>query len=318
MNSFRLPLPVAAIQVSLGLLLVAMRVEATTLNGFVIEDALVPVQEIRRGGPPRDGIPALTDPVFVAADTEGWMLPADRVLGLTIKGDARAYPIAIMNYHEIVNDRVGGKAVTVTYCPLCGTGIAFDATVGDGQLEFGVSGLLYNSDVLLYDRATDSLWSQIMGRAVTGPMKGERLRMLPLRHTSWEDWQRAHPDTRVLSTLTGYARDYTQDPYAGYQQSRELYQPVSHTAPDTWHPKERVLGIELDGIYKAYPFVELNKQAETRFIDRVGKRQVKVHWDVTNQSGRIFLEDDTELVVVTGFWFAWYTFHPLTEVFQAP
>ncbi len=318
MNSFRLPLPVAVIQVSLGLLLVAMRSEATTLNGFVIEDALVPVQEIRRGGPPRDGIPALTDPVFVAADTEGWMLPADRVLGLSINGDARAYPIAIMNYHEIVNDRVGGKAVTVTYCPLCGSGIAFDATVDDGQLEFGVSGLLYNSDVLLYDRATDSLWSQIMGRAVTGPMKGERLRMLPLRHTSWEDWQRAHPDTRVLSTLTGYARDYLQDPYAGYQQSRELYQPVSHTAPDTWHPKERVLGIELDGIYKAYPFVELNKQAEARFIDRVGKRQVKVHWDITNESGRIFLEDDTELVVVTGFWFAWYTFHPLTEVFQAP
>ncbi|WP_373509099.1 DUF3179 domain-containing (seleno)protein [Thiocapsa sp.] len=145
-------------------------------NAFDLSGGLAPPDEIHVGGPPRDGIPALTDPAFVPAAQADFLAPDDRILGLTPGGEARAYPIAILNRHEIVNDGIGGRAVAVTYCPLCGTGVAFDALHTGRRVEFGVSGLLYNSDVLLYDRQTESLWSQIAKQAVTGPMKGQRKR----------------------------------------------------------------------------------------------------------------------------------------------
>lgn len=317
----RLPVPGCCITTAALVMLLwpgAALADELMPNGFDLRGALVPRQEIRMGGPPRDGIPALTNPAFVEPGAEAWLQPDDRVLGLVIDGDARAFPVAIMNYHEIVNAEVGGVAIAVTYCPLCGTGIAFDASPRGEALEFGVSGLLYNSDVLLYDRHSDSLWSQIMGQAVTGPMKGETLSMLPLRHTSWADWQQDYPATRVLSSLTGHMRDYLQDPYAGYSETRQLYQPVSHPAPNSWHPKERVLGIEVDGHYKAYPFAELSRQGKKQFADTVAGQRLTVRWDEANATGRIFREDGTEQVVVTAFWFAWYTFHPLTQVFEAP
>ena len=171
-------------------------------NGFDVSDALIPITEIRHGGPGRDGIPAIDKPMFIAADKAKFLSPTDRILGLHYANRTRAYPIRIMNWHEIVNDRIGGDAVLITYCPLCGTGMAF--RIPDGG-TFGVSGLLYNSDMLLYDRASESLWSQLMGRAVTGPMKGERLQLIPLEHTTWSDWRTRHSDTLVLSRDTGHS-----------------------------------------------------------------------------------------------------------------
>ena len=127
-------------------------------NGFSVTNALIPVDEIRSGGPPRDGIPAIDRPRFVTADAAGFLQASDRVLGITRNGVSKAYPVAILNWHEIVNDRIANEPIVITFCPLCGTGIAYLATTGDQVLDFGVSGLLYNSDMLLYDRQTESLW----------------------------------------------------------------------------------------------------------------------------------------------------------------
>ena len=149
---------------------------ASSKNGFDVGNSSIPVAEILSGGPPRDGIPSIDDPHFITSDRADFLDPEDRVIGVSRNGEARAYPIAIMNWHEIVNDRIGDESIVVTYCPLCGTGMVFLAPPG---LEFGVSGLLYNSDVLLYDRQSESLWSQIMMQAVSGERLGEKLNLLP-------------------------------------------------------------------------------------------------------------------------------------------
>jgi len=221
----------------------------------------------------------------------------------------------IMNWHEIVNDRVAGEHVAITYCPLCGTGVAFRADDHDRPLTFGVSGLLYNSDMLLYDRETESLWSQIMKQAISGPMTGHRLEVLPLTHTTWRAWRRAHPRTDVLSTDTGYRRDYARSPYGGYETERGLYFPVSAKS-GRYHPKERVLGVEIGGVYKAYPFAELSK-TDGDLRDRVGGEDIVIRFDWANDSASAFDAKGQQRAAMTGFWFAWYAFHPQTEVFQA-
>ena len=181
---------------------------AGSKNGFDISNASIPADQILAGGPPKDGIPALSDPKLLNAVDASYLQPNDRVIGVELDGTARAYPIAILNWHEIVNDEINNQKYAVTYCPLCGTGVAFRSDVAGNITEFGVSGLLYNSDVLLYDKKTESLWSQIMGEAVAGKLLGEKLNPIPISHTTWRDWLARHPDTKVLSTETGYSRDY--------------------------------------------------------------------------------------------------------------
>jgi len=284
-------------------------------NGFDVSEASIPAAEIHLGGPPKDGIPAIDRPRFLAAEQAGYLDDQAPVLGLALDGDAKAYPVAIMNWHEIVNDRIGGRPVSVTFCPLCGSGIAFSAEVGGRKLDFGVSGLLYNSDMLLYDRQSESLWSQLMGEAVSGPLKGTRLDTLVLEHTSWGDWRSRHPNTWVLSRETGYGRDYDRDPYAGYDNEEGLYFPVARRDP-RYHPKERVLGLELDGRFKAYPFAELSR-TDGLVEDRIGEHEILIRFDSANRSARALDSAGKPLPTVTTFWFAWYAFHPVTEVFKA-
>jgi hypothetical protein len=303
-------------RIQLALLLIAAAGAVAAENAFDLSGSLIPADEIHAGGPPRDGIPALTDPAFVPAAQADFLAPEDRVLGLKLGGEARAYPIAILNWHEIVNDRIGGRAVAVTYCPLCGTGVAFDALHEGRRLDFGVSGLLYNSDVLLYDRQTESLWSQIKKQAITGAMKSRRLSALPITDTTWRAWRETHPKTLVLSTDTGHSRDYSRDPYGGYAQERGLYFPVSASSK-RYHPKERVLGLEIDGTFKAYPFAELSKHGGGEIRDRVNGRDLLVSFDPVNASATAYDEKGYQLPAITGFWFAWYAFHPQTEIFTA-
>ena len=289
---------------------------APSLNGFDLSDTLVPAREILRGGPPRDGIPALDAPRFLsAAEAAREVKDDDRVLGLALGGEAHAYPIAIMNWHEIVNDTIAGLPVVVTYCPLCGSGIAFERRIDGRTRRFGVSGLLYNSDVLLYDRESESLWSQLLGRAVSGPMKGRRLVPIALEHTRWGRWRTGHPGTRVLSRRTGYDRDYDRDPYAGYRRSRRLVFPVAGT-DRRYHPKETVVGLVIDGRARAWPFSELARVASP-LRDRLAGRPLRVEFDVADGSARIVDGEGRRLAAVTAFWFAWIAFHPDTEVFHA-
>lgn len=303
--------------VSIALLLaLSAPAGAIERNGFRLDGAAVPADEILPGGPPRDGIPALYDPRFVPAKRADHLRPDDRVLGVARGGIARAYPIAILSWHEVVNDRFGDEPVAVTFCPLCGTGMAFAARVGGRELDFGVSGLLYNSDVLLYDRQTESLWSQIMAQAVTGPMKGERLEFLPTAHTTWADWRARHPGTEVLSPETGHRRDYARDPYQGYRESERLAFPVA-VQDRRLHPKEQVIGISLGGEHKAYPFSALARSGRDSIEDRVGGQLIRVEFDPQARTGQVFDADGKELPSLISFWFAWAAFHPETSLFEA-
>jgi hypothetical protein len=286
-------------------------------GGFDTSNAIIPVEAIESGGPPRDGIPSIDDPVFITPDEAGFLQDDDRVLGIALSGSARAYPIRILNWHEIVNDRIEDQSIVVSFCPLCGTGMVFSAEVDGTVLEFGVSGLLYNSDMLLYDRATYSLWSQIMSQAVAGKLVGTRLTSLPVTHTSWFAWRDQHPETMVLSTDTGYRRDYNHQPYGGYETSRSvMFKPENWPPPD-YHPKEWVAGIEIDGQYRAYPFTELERNGADSFNDVFNDKQIVVSWDADNRSVAVTGPDGNPLPVVQGFWFAWYAFHPDTSLFKA-
>jgi len=305
--------------VALACLLVSLGAEARTLNGFELDDALVPPEDIVGGGPPRDGIPALNDPEMLAAAEADYLDGDDRILGVELNGEARAYPIRILNWHEVVNDNIASQHFAVSYCPLCGTGMVFASNVGDSDtaLLFGVSGLLYNSDVLLFDRQTESLWSQILGKAVTGPLKGTELPQLPAAHTTWRAWQERHPDTLVLSTDTGFGRDYRRNPYAGYERSRRLYFDVANQAPRDYHPKALVLGVKVDGAQKAYPFEELEASGEAVLKDTVNGKRLRIHWDSASESAEVTDASGERYPSTVGFWFAWYAFYPDTEVFEA-
>lgn len=287
-------------------------------NGFDVAGASVPAAAILRGGPAKDGIPAIDRPKFVRAD-QARLAAQDRVLGIALDGIVRAYPVRILNWHELVNDRFGERPVVVSYCPLCGTGMAFDARIGSGSASFGVSGLLYNSDVLLYDRATQSLWSQIMQTAISGPLKGARLQSVPLTHTSWADWLQRHPTTQVLSTDTGFERDYGRDPYAGYGSVQRLMFDVQHR-DDRFPLKEWVLGIEAGGVHKAYPFSVLAHTVDGRgeFVDNVGGQRLRIRYDRTHGSAEAFDRQGRTWPGVQAYWFAWVAFHPRTEVLRAP
>ena len=285
---------------------------AQRYNGFSLDNSLIDPNDVLHGGPPRDGIPSLTTPHFVAKNEALELADNDRILGLSLAGTSKAYPIRILNYHEIVNDHFKGQAVLISYCPLCGTGMAFESTLDEQALTFGVSGLLYNSDVLMYDHQSDSLWSQIMAKAVSGKHQGKTLNILPVEHTTWGDWKKRHPTTTVLSFDTGFNRNYGKSPYGNYDKSKTLYFPVEHR-DRRYHPKEIVLGINVGGQFKAYPMIELNK-AKSPLIDSVNDIQFSLVFDSQTRSGRAIDMDGNAYPILRAYWFAWSAFHPKTKV----
>ncbi|MHA7836001.1 MAG: DUF3179 domain-containing protein [bacterium] len=281
-------------------------------NGFDLSPASIPASEILAGGPSRDGIPALEHPKTVPASRASWK-ERDLVLGVVLDGEARAYPIALLDWHELVNDTLGGRAILVSYCPLCGTGLVFDRRIEGETKRFGVSGLLYRSDLLMYDRETESLWSQIAARAVTGPLMGRRLQMIRSSFARWGEWKRRHPETTVLSRETGHRRSYDRSPYGSYARSRELMFPASFDR--SFHPKMPTLGLRKPGeAARAYPASEIAR-AGGRVEERFLGEDVRVAYDPDR---RVFEVDaPPDLEVVEGFWFAWSAFHPDSSVYRA-
>ncbi len=300
----------------IGIVLFNNNVLAATKNGFDLANATIRQDQILGGGPSKDGIPAIFEPRLIAAVSASYLKPEDRVIGVELDGVSRAYPISILNWHEIVNDKINQYSFAVTYCPLCGTGVAFYSKLRGKDAEFSVSGLLYNSDVLLYDRGTESLWSQILGEAISGELVGEKLKTIPISHTTWRAWLKQHPETTVLSDNTGFSRDYSRNPYQGYEKTRSLYFQVNNTAPATYHPKEAVVGVEIDGVFKAYPFVELDKSGLSKFEDTVNGTRITIVWDSVNRSVKLFDQNRDRIAGIQGFWFAWFAFHPDTLVFK--
>ena len=283
---------------------------------FDLSQTTIPPDEVRGGGPPKDGIPALTDPEVIPADQAADLRADDRVVGLVVDGKARAYPLRILTWHEVVNDVIGGTPVLVSYCPLCDSVAAFDRRTPEGVKEFGVSGLLYQSNVLMYDRGgePEALWSQLKAEAVSGSMAGEGLEVLPVDLTSWSDWRARHPETLVLSMDTGHDRDYGRDPYDGYFENPGLMFPV-HPSSDLLPEKQKVLGVWApDGTSKAFAHSAIDGDDAPRDVrDEVGGLAITVRIEPSSKSIRV-VEADEGLEWMYALWFAWYAFHPETEV----
>jgi len=275
------------------------------------------LDEIKEGGPPKDGIPSIDSPKFISTGEADVFLD-DRNsfgLGLVIGGEARFYPYQILVWHEIVNDTIQGEPILVTYCPLCGTGVVFERRVKGAQQEFGVSGKLWQSNLLMYNRAPnkadESLWSQVLGEAVLGVETGERLNILPADTVRYGDWKVAHPDTKVLSRDTGSLRNYDRDPYGDYYTEEGLYFPVTNK-DERLFEKDFVLGIEIDNKFKAY--LERSIPVGT-ITDTFAGNTLSI---TKNKSGVVTITDKEGVVIphLDGFWFSWVSVHPETEVYK--
>jgi len=284
-------------------------------NGFNVEGGLIAPNEIDHGGPGRDGIPALENPNFLAGEARtGQVKPGDRVMGVSYNGVAKAYPIAILDHHEVVNDTFGDTPLTVTFCPLCGTGMVFLANAGGKVLNFGVSGLIYNSDLLLYDRNTESLWSQVMKTAVTGPLKGTTLTQIPAQYTTWKSWSEQHPESLLLSEDTGHPRNYDDTLYSEY---RRLPMVKYATLHSDWRmpAKTWVVGLTRGEEALALPFEQLDKLEEPLLVT-LGDQAIEISWDGAAQTARAFDSERNEIPVTAAYWFAWVAFYPETALFM--
>ena len=238
----------------------------------------VPYGDILSGGPPKDGIPAIDEPKFVSVDeADAWLEPVEPVVYFQLGDDARAYPIQILMWHEIVNDTVDGVPVAVTFCPLCNTAIAFERTIDGQPTTFGTTGRLRFSNLIMYDRATETWWQQATGEAIAGELTGRRLTFLPASIIAWADFKAVHLNGKVLSRDTGYPRDYGSNPYAGYDNVNNppfLYR--GPETPGTLPAVARVLTLDLNGEAVAYPYDVL--QQVNVVNDSVGETDVAVLW----------------------------------------
>ena len=318
-----------------------------TTNG---QKHIIPLEKIKSGGPPKDGIPSIDTPEFTEASQEYHVSDSDTVLGLEINGDVRAYPLSILVWHEIVNDNVGGVPVAVTYCPLCFTNQVFERVIDGQEVEFGTSGKLYNSNLVMYDRLTNSYWSQALGKAIVGELTGYELSTIPFDVIRWGDWKSLHPDSVVLTTNTGHIRAYGVDPYGNYYTETRILFPVENT-DDRMHPKEIILGFNDGDVYKAYKQQDVesaviindqinnnpiflvslypeNARAFERNVDgkvlefffkdgSIIDKETNSEWnyDGVAISGALVGTELNRIPFNPGFWFEWVAFHPDTDVY---
>ena len=226
----------------------------------------VPYNEFRSGGVPRDGIPPLDHPIPESiADAGRWLDDVQPVVALEINGAARAYPLAILTWHEIANDTLGGVPVAVTFCPLCNSAVAFDRRVGGAVLDFGVSGNLRHSDLVMWDRQTESWWQQLTGEGIVGAYAGYQLDLLPAQLISWRDFKTAFPQGDALSRDTGYAKDYGRNPYAGYDRADQSPFLFDGQPDERLLPMERVAALFIDGQPLAFPFAALERERAVHY-----------------------------------------------------
>ena len=319
------------------------------------EKSIVPLDQIVGGGPPPDGIPSIDNPKFISVqEASKFLEDSELVLGLNINGDIRAYPLQILVWHEIVNDEIGSIPVAVTYCPLCFTNQVFNRTIDDGQevVEFGTSGKLYNSNLVMYDRTSKSLWSQAMAEGIVGKYAGTKLERVPFDVAYWKEWKQLYPDSKILSRDTGSNRPYGVDPYGDYYTNSDVLFPISNR-DDRLGLKEIVVGFENKGQYKAYKLQEIednkviNDQVNGKSItlfssypfmirayDPIAQgqtleftynpksknfldKQTGSEWNFEGKaiSGQMKGKQLTRLPFDEGFWFEWVAFHPKTEIY---
>ena len=236
----------------------------------------IPLDEVFDGGPGKDGIPALTEPEFISAEAADYLSDDELVIGFVYGDEARAYPHQILDWHEIINDQVGEVNIALTYCPLTGTGIGWNREIDGEVTTFGVSGLLYNSNLIPYDRKTDSNWSQIRLDCVNGKLRGKVAETFPLVETTWKTWKEMYPSTTVISQETGHNRNYGRYPYGDYRTAHNyLIFPVANE-DDRFPNKERVLGILHSGSVHVYSFSSLGDKVSVILDELNGQNLVVV------------------------------------------
>ena len=268
---------------------------------------------------PIDAIPALTRPEVVGAKAAKFLGDQDRVLGVVVDGVSRAYPVNVLNWHEIVNDELGKVNVGIIYCPLCDSFSVVDREIVKGKvLSFGVSGMLYNSNVMMYDRERKGLWSQVYMQALSGKYAGKSLKHLPFEVTHWGAWKKKHPKTDVMTFETGHGRNYTKNPYANYFKHDEIRDKFAPKHRDKrMKNKEMVIGVRYAGVVRAYPVKTMMK----------GMKDGVFAWKIDGKVFEVGIGDGGKTVavksfpegavVVKTFWYAWAAFHPKTEIYGA-
>lgn len=271
----------------------------------------IDVTKIRQGCFRQDCIPSVDDPSFISVNEAKEILPSDSIgIGLTHKGIKRFYPFLMLATREIVNDVVAGDPLLITYCPLCGTGIVFERTVDGQPEEFGVSGMLWQSNLLMYNRAVAledrNLWSQVLGEAVVGNRAGEQLTIVPSDIVRFGEWTDVNQDAEVLTTGS------VRDPYDGdYFSVAKSFAPDFDQTDSPLPPMTYVYGIVVDGTFKAYPR-DLIPVGE--MTDKVNGKSVTI--SKAADGSVVFLSGEEQLPDVEGFWFSWVAAHPETELFQ--
>lgn len=272
---------------------------------------------ITSGGPPPDGIPPVEKPTYISIAEASKQWKDDALVDtFVIDGQPRAYVRFITVWHEIVNETAGGKPIAVTYCPLTGSTLVFSGELADGRTTtFGTSGLLYNSNLVMYDRATKSLWPQLFGTAVRGELKGQTLKEIGgAVSTTFGRWKAKFPSGVVLSKDTGHARAYGTWPYGDYDTSGGAFFPVRYT-DDRFGPKKLVVGVRENGAALAIPKAEFVQRKEASI--EVGGRALVARYDADLDAVRVLDRRTEEPVSAYNvMWFAWYAFNPKTEVFR--
>ncbi|MEM7541017.1 MAG: DUF3179 domain-containing protein [Pseudomonadota bacterium] len=260
------------------------------------------LEEIAWGGVVKDGIPALDYPTLISASQASYLSASEPVFGIEINGDARAYPYRIMDWHEMFNDEIGGVSVALAYCTLCGSGILYESTTDDypEPFVFGSSGFLYRSNKLMYDRQTHSLWNQFTGEPVVGPLtnSGIRLNVRPVVTTTWGDWKRQHPDTKVLALDTGFERDYRPgSAYGDYFSNPDLMFPAIHN-DESLAAKDEVFVLRVSPGFKAWPLDQFSGGAAVN--DRVGVFNVALIGDAKSRTVRAYRRGNNEFTLDEG------------------
>ena len=286
--------------------------EAPQKNGFSLTRLEVDASKIVAGGPGKDGIHSVDAPTFASLPEATWLGRDTEVLGVRVAGQARAYPIRMLEYHQIVNDVIGDTPVLISYDPLAGTPFAYSRRVDGKTLTFGVSGLLYNHNFLMYDRETSSLWSQFLGRAIAGPLSGKRLERIPLRQETAGAWVKRVGDTQVLKHPDPEHVPYVMSPYSSYWVEDKLLFPVE-ARDDRYHAKELVFGVVVNGKARAYLGSILTREGGS-VDERIDGKRVQVRY--SSETGTFDWDVDEGVEVAEAYWLAWKAFHPDTEIWH--
>jgi len=315
---------------------------------------LIAENEVFDGGPGKDGIPALTSPSLTDVNSAQYLSENDLVLLIDINNEIRIYPHPILDWHEIINDKIGTTPFAVTYCPLTGTGICWDTIIDDEETTFGVSGLLYNTNLIAYDRKTNSNWSQMRLQSVNGSLISTLVKTIPIFETSWKTARTSFPDAKVVSSSTGYSRNYEAYPYGDYKTNHSsLFFPVNHN-DDRVSAKERVLGVFGSNSTKAYRILDF--QDGKLMIDTIGEEKFIIYGNTENNIltafkltqefinlefsistsqlpyiindnqgnqydlfGKSKKQENLDLIPAKSFiayWFAWAAFYPGTDIYR--